>query len=49
MSYKVTENLDFSLIGRNLTNQDYIESTASDTENHPGAPMNFMASLKATF
>lgn len=49
VSYKVTENLDFSLIGRNLTNQDYIESTASRTENHPGAPMNFMAAIKATF
>jgi iron complex outermembrane recepter protein len=49
VSYKVTENLDFSLIGRNLTNQDYIESTAGRTENHPGAPMNFMAAVKATF
>ncbi|WJH41100.1 TonB-dependent siderophore receptor [Aliirhizobium terrae] len=49
LSYKVTDNLDFSLIGRNLTNQDYIESTASRTENHPGAPINFMAAVKATF
>jgi iron complex outermembrane receptor protein len=49
VSYKVTENLDFSLIGRNLTNQDYIESTAGRTENHPGAPINFMAAVKATF
>jgi iron complex outermembrane recepter protein len=49
LSYEVTENLDFSLIGRNLTNQRYIESTASRTENHPGAPMNFMAAIKASF
>ncbi|MGF9564865.1 TonB-dependent siderophore receptor [Neorhizobium sp. JUb45] len=49
VSYKINDNLDFSLIGRNLTDQRYIESTASRTENHAGAPINFMAALKASF
>lgn len=49
VSYKINDNLDFSLVGRNLTDQKYIESTASRTENHPGAPRSFMAALKATF
>lgn len=49
VSYKINENLDFSLVGRNLTNEKYIESTASRTENHAGAPRSFMAALKASF
>lgn len=49
VSYKINDNLDFSLIGRNLTDQRYIESTASRTENHAGAPINFMAAVKASF
>lgn len=49
VSYKINDNLNFSLVGRNLTDEKYIESTASRTENHPGAPINFMAALKASF
>lgn len=49
VSYKINDNLDLSLVGRNLTNEQYIESTASRTENHPGAPRSFMAALKASF
>ncbi|TWF59069.1 TonB-dependent siderophore receptor [Neorhizobium alkalisoli] len=49
VSYKINENLDFSLIGRNLTDQRYIETTASRTDNYAGAPINVMAALKASF
>lgn len=49
VSYRINENLDFSLLGRNLTDQKYIESTASRTENHPGAPLSVMAAIKASF
>lgn len=49
VSYKINDNLNFSLVGRNLTDEKYIESTASRTENHPGAPINFMAAIKASF
>lgn len=48
-SYKFSDNLEFSLIGRNLTDRDYIETPVSRTENHPGAPRSVFASLKATF
>jgi iron complex outermembrane receptor protein len=49
VSYKINENLDFSLIGRNLTDQRYIETTASRTDNYAGAPINVVAALKASF
>lgn len=49
LSYKINENLDFSLVGRNLTNERYIETTTSKTENHAGKPINVIASLKASF
>lgn len=49
ISYKINENLDFSLIGRNLTDQRYIETTASRTDNYAGKPINVMAALKASF
>jgi len=49
LSYKINENLDFSLIGRNLTDQRYIETTASKTDNYVGKPINVMAALKASF
>jgi iron complex outermembrane receptor protein len=49
VSYKISDNLEFSLLARNLTDRVYIESTASDTENHPGAPFSVMAAIKATF
>jgi iron complex outermembrane receptor protein len=49
VSYRINDHIDFSLVGRNLTDEKYIESTASDTENHPGAPINFMAAIKASF
>jgi len=48
-SYKITENLDFSIVGRNLLDKEYIESTASRTENYPGAPRSVFATLKASF
>lgn len=49
LSYKINEHLDFSLIGRNLTDQRYIETTASRTDNYAGKPINVMASIKASF
>jgi iron complex outermembrane receptor protein len=49
LSYKINENLDFSLIGRNLTDRRYIETTASRTDNYAGKPINVMAAIKASF
>ncbi|MBO9195243.1 TonB-dependent siderophore receptor [Rhizobium sp. 16-449-1b] len=49
LAYKINEHLDFSLIGRNLTDQRYIETTAGRTDNYAGRPINVMASLKASF
>ncbi|WP_437614928.1 TonB-dependent siderophore receptor [Erwinia sp. V71] len=49
ISYPINKNLEVSLLGRNLTDQDYIATPVSRTENHPGAPRAFYATLKATF
>lgn len=48
-SYKFNEHLQLSVVGRNLTNERYIETPVSKTENAPGAPRSVMATLKATF
>ncbi|MCV9880791.1 TonB-dependent siderophore receptor [Brenneria izbisi] len=49
VSYKLNKNLEFSLVGRNLTDQAYIATPVSRTENHPGAPRSVFATVKATF
>ncbi len=48
-SYKINDHLELSIIGRNLTDQDYIETPVSRTENHPGAPRSVFASIKTKF
>ena len=49
ISYPINQHLEVSLLGRNLTDQEYIATPVSRTENHPGAPRAFYATLKATF
>ncbi len=49
VAYQVTQDLSLSLYGKNLTDQDYIVTPVSRTENHPGAPRSVVASLKVTF
>jgi len=49
IGYRVNDNLEFSITGRNLTDTNYIATPVSRTENHPGAPRSFMASLRARF
>ncbi len=49
VSYQLTENLELSVLGRNLTNKDYILSTNGRTENTPGAPLSVLAAIKASF
>lgn len=49
VAYQFTPDLSLSLYGKNLTDQDYIATPVSRTENHPGAPRSVVASLKVTF
>jgi len=49
ISYRINDNLELSVVGRNLTDATYIAAPASRFENHPGAPRSFMASIKGRF
>lgn len=49
VSYQLTRQLEVSVTGKNLTDQDYIETPVSRTENHPGAPRSVYVALKARF
>ncbi len=49
VSYPINKHLTVSLHGRNLTDQQYIATPVSRTENHPGAPRSIVAAVKATF
>jgi len=49
VSYQITPDLSVSLYGKNLTDQDYIATPVSRTENYPGAPRSILASMKVKF
>jgi len=48
-SYKLNEHLDVSIVGRNLTDETFVETPVSRRENYQGAPRSVLASLKARF
>ncbi|GGF75137.1 ligand-gated channel [Azorhizobium oxalatiphilum] len=48
-SYKLTDNLELSVIGKNITDQNYILAPVTRNENYPGAPMSVLAQIKTTF
>ncbi|WP_417519760.1 TonB-dependent siderophore receptor [Marinobacter sp.] len=46
VAYKITENIELSLNGKNLTDADYIETPVGRTENYAGAPLSIYAAIK---
>ncbi|NYS62585.1 TonB-dependent siderophore receptor [Vreelandella salicampi] len=50
VGYRVSENLDFSITGNNLTDKNYYSAVRGVTRhNYYGAPRNFMATMKYEF
>lgn len=49
ISWKFNKNTTFSLNGRNLTDQDYIQTPVSRSENHPGSPRSILATVNIGF
>ncbi|EHM02861.1 TonB-dependent siderophore receptor [Acetobacteraceae bacterium AT-5844] len=49
IGYAINENIELSVVGRNITDRSYIEAVSSRTEVYPGAPQTFLASLRARF
>ncbi|ENM5739962.1 TonB-dependent siderophore receptor [Vibrio mimicus] len=49
ISWNITADTTLSVNGRNLTDQDYIQTPVSRTENYPGAPRSVLASVNMKF
>ncbi|WP_052365531.1 TonB-dependent siderophore receptor [Halotalea alkalilenta] len=49
LGYPLSEHVELSLTAKNLTDEEYIATPVSRTENHPGAPRSLIMAVRASF